>query len=146
MLKKKIYSLEDKENKKSLLVKLGDVKASLKQIKFYLKKGKVNNTYGLHSYIFGNLYPSTRLLKAFIKLYIYSLEKSNNRREVLHGLAREGIKNNLTEKNFIIFHRRLLKIIKRKRKQNEYFEGIMDYINEMEQYVFYVKKIWYYAI
>ena len=106
----------------------------------YLKKGKVNNTYGLHSYIFGNLYPSTRLLKAFIKLYIYSLEKSNNRREVLHGLAREGIKNNLTENNFIIFHRRLLKIIKRKRKQNEYFEGIMDYINEMEQYVFYVKK------
>ena len=38
MLKKKISSLEDKENKKSLLVKLGDVKASLKQIKFYLKK------------------------------------------------------------------------------------------------------------
>ena len=50
------------------------------------------------------------------------------------------IKNNLTEKNFIIFHRCLLKIIKRKRKQNEYFEGIMNYINEMEQYVFYVKK------
>lgn len=141
ILTKKVYSLEEKENKKSLLVKLGDVKATLKQIKFYLKNGKVNNTYGLHSYIFGNLSPSTRLLKAFIKLYIYSLEKSNNRREVLHGLAREGIKKNLTEKNFIIFHRRLLKIIKRKRKQNEYFEGIMDYINEMEQYVFYVKKI-----
>ena len=137
----KVYFLESCENKENLLVKLGDVKASLKQIKFYLKKGKVNNTYGLHSYIFGNLYPSTRLLKAFIKLYIYSLEKSNNRREVLHGLAREGIKNNLTEKNFIFFSKRLFKIIKKKRKQNEYFEGILDYFNEMEQYVFYIKKI-----
>ena len=140
ILIKKVSFGESNENKENLLVKLGDIKCISKQINYYLKNGNLNNSYGLHSYTFGNLSPSTKLLKAFIKLYIYSLEKSNNRREVLHGLAREGIKNNLTEKNFIIFHRRLLKIIKRKRKQNEYFEGIMNYINEMEQYVFYVKK------
>ena len=64
----KVSFLENSENKENLLVKLGDIKSSLKQINFYLKDGNFNNSYGLHSYNFGNLSPSTKLLKAFIKL------------------------------------------------------------------------------
>ena len=125
----------DKPNIKIYLAKLGYKKAILAIIDGFLNGDDWNRIWN-SSELFMNSTKSFKLLHKCCKLYSYSLEKDCERRELLTGLAKRGIKQNATKWNFWYIRCRLNKEIKKLKKNSLYYEHIQDFLNEIEQRVF----------
>ena len=142
--KKNIVSLikkNEKVNKLSddkihLLARLGDEKATIILIDQYLAGKDLNTSFYWNGPLFGIEKASNRSFKKIIELFDYSLQKSNDRRQDLHSISVNLINRNVTKKNFKKLKMSLQKIIEYKRANNEYFEYIQNYLNEVEQKVF----------
>lgn len=129
----------DKPNIKIYLAKLGYKKAILAIIDGFLNGDDWNRIWN-SSELFMNSTKSFKLLHKCCKLYSYSLEKNCERRELLTGLAKRGIKQNATKWNFWYIRCRLNKEIKKLKKNSLYYEHIQDFLNEIEQKVFSPKQ------
>ena len=70
------------------------------------------------------------------ELFDYTLQKSSDRRHELHSIAVGIINRNVTKKNFKILKKHLSVIVSRKRENNEYFEYVQNYLNEVEQKIY----------
>jgi len=123
------------DNQEILLSKLGDENIISKAIDEYIRGKNFNTNLYWNSPLFGNT-KSKKLFKKYIKLFFYSLEKDNDRRQAFHGIAINMIKNSVNKKNFYILKNALKKLIKQKKRKHEYFEYIQSFLNEVEQRVF----------
>lgn len=123
------------DNQEILLSKLGDENIISKAIDEYIRGKDFNTNLYWNSPLFGNT-KSKKLFKKYIKLFFYSLEKDNDRRQAFHGIAINMIKNSVNKKNFHILKNALKKLIKQKKRKHEYFEYIQSFLNEVEQRVF----------
>ena len=74
--------------------------------------------------------------REMIELFDYTLQKSSDRRHELHSIAVGMINRNVTKKNFKILKKHLSMIVSRKRENNEYFEYVQNYLNEVEQKIY----------
>ena len=64
------------------------------------------------------------------------MEKNNDRRQYLIGYAKEGIFQTVSKYNFWFIKRKLNKLMKTLKTKGYYFEGVQDFLNEIEQKVF----------
>ena len=65
------------------------------------------------------------------------MEKSNERRNILLGIAKIGIKQHLTKRNYHILERKINNEIKKTKKQSSWkTEFYHDYLLKMEQHIF----------
>jgi hypothetical protein len=132
-------TLSDEENDEihGFLASLGREKSIKFIINTYLNGKAIQSRYHFNNYPLEYIGQNSSILKDFINLYIYSTEKSNERRNVLLHIAQTGIKQHLTRDNFRIFERRLFKEIKKQKKKSswksEYYE---EYLLQMEQFVY----------
>lgn len=137
--KKIIESLKNRISEKIIriyLTKLGYDKAIIQTINEFLNGENFNTDYAFYSPLFGKTKASLRLLSKYFQLYKYSLEKSNDRRNYLIGYAKEGILQTTTKKNFWFIKKNFNHLIKRLKKEGRYFEGVEDFLNEIEQKIF----------
>ena len=118
------------------LSKLGYDKAIILTINDFLNGENFNTDYAFYSPLFGKANASLRLLNKYFQLYEYSLEKSNDRRNYLIGYAKEGILQTTTKNNFWFIKKKFKKLIKKLKKDSQYFEGVEDFLNEIEQRIF----------
>ena len=79
---------------------------------------------------------SNKAFRKMIELFDYTLQKSSDRRHELHSIAVGMINRNVTKKNFKILKKHLSVIVSRKRENNEYFEYVQNYLNEVEQKIY----------
>lgn len=124
------------DDKIHLLARLGDEKATIILINQYLAGKSLNTTFYWNGSMFGIEKASNRAFKKIIELFDYSLQKSNDRRQDLHSITVSLINRNVTKKNFKKLKKSLQKIIEYKRANNEYFEYVQNYLNEVEQKVY----------
>jgi hypothetical protein len=124
------------ENMQILLAKLGDTDTVLSNLEALLSGKELDTSLFFGSLLFGAARGNTKLLKKYIQLFTYSYEKSNDRRQYLSDIARAGIKDTVTKKNFSVLRRQFLRLISLKKKKNEYFEYIHNFLDEVEQSVF----------
>lgn len=131
-----IESLKNQISEKTIriyLSKMGYDKAIILTINDFLNGENFNTDYAFYSSLFGKSPSSLRLLNKYFQLYEYSLEKKNDRRDYLIGYAKEGILQTTTKNNFWFIKRKLKQLIKRLKKESRYFEGVEDFLNEIEQ-------------
>lgn len=134
-----IESLKNQISEKTIriyLSKLGYDKAIILTINDFLNGENFNTDYAFYSPLFGKANASLRLLNKYFQLYEYSLEKSNDRRNYLIGYAKEGILQTTTKNNFWFIKKKFKKLIKKLKKDSHYFEGVEDFLNEIEQRIF----------
>ena len=112
---------------------MGYDKAIILTINDFLNGENFNTDYAFYSSLFGKSPSSLRLLNKYFQLYEYSLEKKNDRRDYLIGYAKEGILQTTTKSNFWFIKRNFNKLIKKYKKDGKYFEGVEDFLNEIEQ-------------
>jgi hypothetical protein len=124
------------ENRRTLLAKLGDADTVVSNIDALLSGKELDTSLFFGSPLFGAARGNTKLLKKYIQLFTYSYEKTNDRRQSLSEIARAGIKDTAAKNNFAVLERQLLRLISLKKKKNEYFEYIQDFLDEVEQSVF----------
>ena len=124
------------KNVRIYLSKLGYDKAIILTINEFLNGESFNTDYAFYSPLFGKANASLRLLNKYFQLYEYSLEKSNDRRNYLIGYAKEGILQTTTKNNFWFIKKKFKKLIKKLKKDSQYFEGVEDFLNEIEQRIF----------
>ena len=123
-------------NVKIYLAKLGYEKAIIKLIDEFLDGANFNINLTFHTPLFGKSKKSMRLLNKYYQLYKYSMEKNNDRRQHLMDCAKVGILQTATKHNFWFIKWKLNAIITRSKTKGLYFEGIQDFLNEIEQKVF----------
>ena len=123
-------------NVKIYLAKLGYEKAIIKLIDEFLDGANFNTNLTFHTPLFGKSKKSMRLLNKYYQLYKYSMEKDNDRRRYLMDYARVGILQTVIKHNFGFIKWKLNKIITRLKTKGLYFEGIQDFLNEIEQKIF----------
>ena len=123
-------------NIKIYLAKLGYEKAIIKLIDEFLDGANFNTNLTFHTPLFGKSKKSMRLLNKYYQLYKYSMEKDNDRRRYLMDYARVGILQTVIKHNFWFIKWKLNKLIKKLKTKGLYFEGIQDFLNEIEQKVF----------
>lgn len=131
-----IESLKNQISEKTIriyLSKMGYDKAIILTINDFLNGENFNTDYAFYSSLFGKSPSSLRLLNKYFQLYEYSLEKKNDRRDYLIGYAKEGILQTTTKNNFWFIKRNFNKLIKKYKKDGKYFEGVEDFLNEIEQ-------------
>lgn len=131
-----IESLKNQISEKAIriyLSKLGYDKAIILTINDFLNGENFNTDYAFYSSLFGKSTSSLRLLNKYFQLYEYSLGKKNDRRDYLIGYAKEGILQTTTKTNFWFIKKKLKQLIKRLKNENRYFEGVEDFLNEIEQ-------------
>lgn len=136
---KAIALLKNRMSEKTVqiyLAKLGYEKAIIKTINEFLKGYDFNTNYTFYSPLFGKTGKSIFLLKKYIQLYEYSLEKSNDRRQYLFEYAKQGILQTAIKQNFWFTKWKLNKYIKELKCKGLYFESVQDFLNEIEQNVF----------
>lgn len=134
-----IESLKNQISEKTIriyLSKLGYDKAIILTINDFLNGENFNTDYAFYSPLFGKTKASLRLLNKYFQLYEYSLEKKNDRRDYLIGYAKEGILQTTTKNNFWFIKNKFNKLIKKLKKTGKYFEGVEDFLNEIEQRIF----------
>lgn len=134
-----IDSLKNNISEKNIriyLTKLGYDKAIIITINEFLNGENFNTDYAFYSPLFGKANASLRLLNKYFQLYEYSLEKSNDRRNYLIGYAKEGILQTTNNNNFWFIKMKFKHLIKRLKKEGHYFEGVEDFLNEIEQRIF----------
>lgn len=123
-------------NIKIYLAKLGYEKAIIKLIDEFLDGANFNTNLTFHTPLFGKSKKSMRLLNKYYQLYKYSMEKDNDRRRYLMDYARVGILQTVIKHNFWFIKWKLNKLIKKLKMKGLYFEGIQDFLNEIEQKIF----------
>lgn len=134
-----ISSLKNKisqENCRIYLAKLGYKKAIIKTIDGFLKGDELRTDYTFYSPLFGKTKKSIFLLSKYYELYEYSMAKNNDRRQYLIGYAKEGIFQTVSKYNFWFIKRKLNKLMKTLKTKAYYFEGVQNFLNEIEQKVF----------
>lgn len=131
-LKKKI----DDENVRIYLAKLGYDKAILKTINKFLAGENLNTNLSFYTPLFGKTRKTFRLVLKYCQLYKYSFEKNNDRRQYLTGYAISGIMQTVSRRNFWLVKKLLHNLIKERKRKGLYYEGIYDFLNEIEQTVF----------
>jgi hypothetical protein len=130
--------LSDKENDEvnGFLASLGSEKSIRLIINSYLGGKGINGRLYYNMYPLGFIKQNCNMLKDFINLFVYSTEKSTERRDILTNIAKEGIKRHITKKSYKILEKRLLKEIKKFKKQYgwqpEYYN---EFLLKMEQFV-----------
>lgn len=134
---KKYKDKRKKNNIEELLASLGYEKAILRILNSYIHgKNISSDLYFSRENIFIQYQKSNRLLFAYIKLLNYSLKNNTPRRNSLYIISQIGIKKNITKKTFFIVRYIILKIIDKRRKELKYVEGLLDFLDELEQLVF----------
>ena len=134
-----IDSLKNNISEKNIriyLTKLGYDKAIIITINEFLNGENFNTDYAFYSPLFGKANASLRLLNKYFQLYEYSLEKSNDRRNYLIGYAKEGILQTTNKNIFWFIKMKFKHLIKILKKEGHYFEGVEDFLNEIEQRIF----------
>jgi hypothetical protein len=129
--------LSDKENDEvhGFLASLGREKSIKLIINSYLNGKAIHSRYS-YSYPLGFIKQNNDMLNDFTQLFIYSTEKSNERRSMLLQIAQDGIKQHITKKNFKIFEKRILKELKKIKKQTNWrSEFYSEFFLKMEQFV-----------
>jgi len=137
--KKIIESLKNRISEKTIriyLTKIGYDKAIILTINNFLNGENFNTDYAFYSPLFGKAPSSLHLLNKYFQLYEYSLEKKSDRRDYLIGYAKEGILQTTTKNNFWFIKKNFKHLIKRLKKEGRYFEGVEDFLNEIEQRAF----------
>ena len=119
-----------------LLSRLGEEKATIILINQYLEGKKLNTSLYFAGPLFGIEKASNKAFRKMIELFDYTLQKSSDRRHELHSIAVGMINRNVTKKNFKILKKHLSVIVSRKRENNEYFEYVQNYLNEVEQKIY----------
>ncbi len=132
--KERIDNLTDDRN--YLLSRLGEEKATIILINQYLEGKKLNTSLYFAGPLFGIEKASNKAFRKMIELFDYTLQKSSDRRHELHSIAVGMINRNVTKKNFKILKKHLSMIVSRKRENNEYFEYVQNYLNEVEQKIY----------
>ena len=121
-------------NVRQLLSALGDIKANLKVLKSYLHGAKSPTTFSIsRDIILNQNKKSNRLLFIYLRLLKYSLKKVSDRRSSLYMIALSGIRKNITSRNFLFVSYFIKRIINTRRKSLDYFEGLLDFLDELEQ-------------
>jgi len=140
LVNKELSDIE-KDEVHGFLASLGREKSIRLIISSYLSGKAIKNRFSFDRYPLGILKQNSNILKDFIKLFIYSTEKSNDRRDVLLHIAQDGIKWHITKKSFRILERSLIKEIKKLRKQSSWqHEFYSEFLLQMEQLVFVDKN------
>ena len=130
--------LSDNENDEvnGFLASLGREKSIKLIINSYLNGKAIQNRFSFNSYPLGFIKQDNNMLNDFIELFIYSMEKNNDRRNILLQIAQEGIKQHITKKSFNALKKRVLKEIKKIKKQcgwqPEYYD---EFLLKMEQFI-----------
>ena len=119
-----------------LLSRLGEEKATIILINQYLEGKKLNTSLYFAGPLFGIEKASNKAFRKMIELFDYTLQKSSDRRHDLHSIAVGMINRNVTKKNFKVLKKHLSMIVSRKRENNEYFEYVQNYLNEVEQKIY----------
>lgn len=120
----------------AFLCLLGEEKQVVLEINHYLKGMYIKKSVPYELLPIGYLKPSRKMLRKFVHLYDYSLGNQSYRRRMLYNTACNGIKNHTTKYNFSTFRKLFNKIIKKRKKNNEYTETIENFYNEIKQRVF----------
>ena len=118
------------------LAKLGYNEAIKLMIDGFLKGDKWDTPLTLYSPMIGKAEESKQLLHKYCQLFEYSLEKESDRRHNLLDLAKRGIIDTTSKKNFHVLSCFINKIIKERKKNGLYYEMISDFLGEVEQKVF----------
>jgi hypothetical protein len=136
-LKIKALLKNEKDEVHSFLASLGREKSIKLIITSYLSGKAIQSGFSYNGYPLGFLRQNCTMLKCFINLFIYSTEKSTERRRMLTDIAQNGIKQHLNIKSFKTFEGKIIREIKKTRKQSswkaEYFE---EYLLQMEQSIY----------
>jgi len=131
----------EKDEVHGFLAALGREESIKLIINSYLGGKAIKNRFSFDKYPLGILKQNSNILKDFIRLFIYSTEKSNDRRDLLLHIAQDGIKRHITKKSFKILERSLMKEIKRFRRQSSWqHEFYSEFLLQMEQLVFVDKN------
>jgi hypothetical protein len=105
-------------------------------INFYLSGNAIPNRFSYNSYPIGFLTKNSNMLKCFINLFIYSMERNNDRRNILLHIAQDGIKYHITKSSYKLLKKRIIKEIKRNYKQyNWQSEYYREFLLQVEQLV-----------
>ncbi|GHU97500.1 hypothetical protein FACS189483_03650 [Spirochaetia bacterium] len=135
-LKTKTLSENESDVVKQFLAALGNEESIISLIDLYLNGKDLVTPYIFNQNSFGIIKQSDSLLYKYEELFFYSTEKSNDRRNSLFYLSKNGIEQHLTKKNYPYFEKQLTKHIKSLKDQNKWTEYYEEFLLQMEQYVF----------
>ena len=124
-------------SKRILLAKLGDEDSIISLINSYLAGSNFDESIFYESSAFGAKNPSNRLIKKYMQLFEYSMEKQCKRRDDLHALSLSAIKKSATKKNYAIIVRCMKRAVAKQHKTERFLEYYNDILDEIEQNVFY---------
>lgn len=127
-------------HKEILLIELGFAPSIERKINHFLRGGMVETKYDDSIRMFGTTNPNKRLLKKYVKLLQYACQKNTYRRNILYKIAKTGIKNSIDKFSFRYLKIRINSLIKKYRKYQAHYD-LLNFINEIEQYVFESKSI-----
>jgi hypothetical protein len=137
-IKDKILSDEVKQEIHSFLASLGKEESIKYIIRSYLNGKEIPSRYSYNNYPIGFISASDNILKDYINLFFYSTAETNERRSILHNMAKAGIQQNLNINNFKIFKKRIENEIKKQTKLSDWkSESYNSFLLQMEQSVFY---------
>ncbi|MBD5447344.1 MAG: hypothetical protein HDR32_06300 [Treponema sp.] len=126
----------DDENIRIYLAKLGYDKAIIKTINKFLAGENLNTNLSFYTPLFGKTKKTFHLVLKYCQLYKYSFEKNSDRRQYLTEYAISGIMQTVSRRNFWLVKRFLNNLIEERKRKGLYYEGIYDFLNEIEQTVF----------
>ena len=126
---------DNTQNDIQLLAILGDVKSTAKLIDGYLNGIQLSSELWM-GFSYKPLKRTRKLLKKYIQLFEYSLQNDSDRRRSLYITAQNGIKNNISKRNYSFFKKYLNKIIKKQRRISTSVEYLIDFENEIYQIVY----------
>ena len=133
----KLRKLSKQKNITELLSILGYERANISIIYGYLHDVSIsNNIYFSREKVLCQNKKSNKLLVWYMRLLEYSLKKNSDRRNSLYIIAQQGLKLNITKKSFKIVKIFLMHEINKRRKKNQYFLGLQDFLDELEQIAF----------
>lgn len=129
---------DDEYNKINVyLAALGREDSIRKVINSYLNGSEIPSRHSFNNYPLNYLKQSSKLLKDFTELYIYSMGKNTERRYILLNIAQAGIKQHITQKCFKHFKNKINKEIKKNRKIHGWkSENYKEFLLEIEQQIF----------
>ena len=140
----KVYVIKKYKNRininniEELLASLGYEKAILRIINNYRHGKNISpDLYFSRKNNFTQYQKSNSILFAYIRLLNYSLKDNTPRRNSLYTISQLGIKMNITKKTFPIVRYTILRIVHKRRKELKYVEGLLDFLDELEQIIFH---------
>lgn len=128
----KINDVYKNEDLKTLLTKLGDERAIIMTIDEFIQDKPINANDFYYSSMFGDS-SSIKVFKKLVDLYIYSIQESSNRRQMLYSISSIMIKREVNKKNFKYLRKSIEKEIKKCKTNNSNVEFIQGFLNEIEQ-------------